>query len=76
MLRILMLLNLLNTILSIPIVSPYQGLPTAYDDNGCCISCGYEYCDTLLECVRPWETECPKFINPFIITDKNIDDRY
>tara|TARA_R110000751_G_scaffold160850_2_gene266508 strand:+ start:1732 stop:2058 length:327 start_codon:yes stop_codon:yes gene_type:complete len=36
------------------------------DEFGCCISCGYSYCDTLLECVRPWETECPELINPFI----------
>tara|TARA_R110002124_G_scaffold45010_3_gene136604 strand:- start:241 stop:552 length:312 start_codon:yes stop_codon:yes gene_type:complete len=36
------------------------------DKFGCCISCGYTYCDTLLECVRPWETDCPELINPFI----------
>ena len=36
------------------------------DEFGCCISCGYAYCDTLLECVRPWETDCPELINPFI----------
>ena len=33
--------------------------------EGCCVSCGYSYCDTLLECVRPWETPCPELINPF-----------
>ena len=63
-------LTLISQVLSIPIISPY-------DVNGCCISCGYTYCDTLLECVRPWEVECPtgasetaKLINPF--EDKNI----
>tara|TARA_R110000751_G_scaffold93131_1_gene181915 strand:+ start:1397 stop:1591 length:195 start_codon:yes stop_codon:yes gene_type:complete len=49
---------MINKVLSIPLYP--------YDDKGCCISCGYTYCDTLLECVRPWEVECPKLINPFI----------
>ena len=57
-------------VLSIPLIKPY-------DENGCCISCGYTYCDTLLECIRPWETDCPglspvrtKFINPFLPQEK------
>ena len=29
-----------------------------YDKNGCCISCGYTWCETLNECVRVWETYC------------------
>lgn len=60
-------LFLINQVLSIPIISPY-------DEHNCCISCGYTYCPTLLECIREWETECPtganeiaKLINPFII---------
>lgn len=28
------------------------------DNNGCCISCGYSWCETLQECVRVWETYC------------------
>ena len=36
-----------------------------YDDNGCCISCGYTYCGTLVQCVRAWETPCPPLVNPF-----------
>jgi hypothetical protein len=58
----LTVLTLISQVLSIPIISP----------GGCCISCGYTYCDTLLECIRPWEVECPKLINPFI--NKNILD--
>lgn len=54
--------GLINGVLSIPIIKPY-------DDNGCCISCGYTWCDTLLECIRQWETECPKLINPFLPID-------
>ena len=71
-----MLLNLIQKFLataSLPIIkSPLL----RQDIHNCCISCGYEYCDTLMECIRPWEVECPELINPFIITDKNIDDKY
>jgi hypothetical protein len=63
--KFITVLTLISQVLSIPIISPY-------DVNGCCISCGYTYCDTLLECIRPWEVECPKLINPFI--NKNILD--
>lgn len=62
--KLITLFLIINKVLSVPIVSPY-------DENGCCVSCGYTYCDTLLECVRPWEVECPKFINPFIDDENN-----
>jgi hypothetical protein len=55
---------MITQVLSIPLYP--------YDDKGCCISCGYTYCDTLLECIRPWETDCPKLINPFLPQDNNI----
>jgi hypothetical protein len=29
-----------------------------YDDFGCCVSCGYSYCDILNKCIRIWETPC------------------
>ena len=29
-----------------------------YDENGCCNSCGYTWCDILNSCIRVWETEC------------------
>jgi len=29
------------------------------DEYGCIPSAGYEWCDTLAECIRPWETSCP-----------------
>jgi len=72
---IVFLLFLINGVLSIPIIKPNQKalgqviFDKPYDDNGCCISCGYTWCDTLLECIRPWETECPKLINPFLPID-------
>ena len=62
--KLLSLFLMINKVLSIPLYP--------YDDKGCCISCGYTYCDTLLECVRPWEVECPKLINPFINDDNNF----
>jgi len=68
MLLFLFLSTIINGIYAIPIVpSPYLG---GDKENGCCISCGYTYCETLLECIRIWETECPKIINPFLPIDK------
>lgn len=52
------IIGFINSVMSIPIKTPY-------DPHQCCISCGYTWCDTLLECIRTWETECPELINPF-----------
>jgi len=73
MLRYFMLLNLLSKFLATPYI-PLQIRP--YDEYGCCVSCGYEYCETLLECIRPWETECPEFINPFLAISKSHKNNY
>ena len=32
------------------------------DEHGCIGSAGYSWCETLGECIRPWETECPECI--------------
>ena len=53
---IVFLLFLINGVLSIPIIKPY-------DENGCCISCGYTWCEDLQECVRPWVTYCKSLEN-------------
>jgi len=37
--------------------------PDPYDDHGCCISCGYQYCKELNACVRVWETFCESLQN-------------
>ena len=29
------------------------------DANGCIPSAGYQWCPSLAECIRPWETDCP-----------------
>jgi hypothetical protein len=34
-----------------------------YDEHGCCISCGYQWCETLNKCVRVWETYCESLEN-------------
>lgn len=31
----------------------------AMDEYGCCVSCGYTFCPSLAECLRPWERVCP-----------------
>ena len=28
------------------------------DENGCCASCGYTWCEALQDCIRVWETTC------------------
>ena len=43
------LMNFMNVI-AIPILKE--------EDIECCISCGYQYCPELNECVRVWETYC------------------
>jgi len=35
-----------------------QMVKSPYDSNGCCISCGYTWCETLNQCIRVWETYC------------------
>jgi len=35
-----------------------QMIKSPYDENGCCLSCGFTWCETLNECVRPWLTYC------------------
>lgn len=68
--KLLGLFLMITQVLSIPLINPYPLVGSANDEKGCCISCGYTYCDTLLECIRVWETDCPEFINPFLPIDK------
>mgnify|MGYP003120295109 CR=1 FL=1 len=35
------------------------------DEGGCCISCGYSWCPSLNDCVRPWETYCQELDFPY-----------
>ena len=34
------------------------------DDNGCLTAAGFEWCSSLNECVRSWETPCESLITP------------
>ena len=34
-----------------------------YDNNGCCVSCGYTWCPDLNQCVRVWQTFCESLEN-------------
>ncbi len=34
-----------------------------YDEYSCCASCGYVFCETLNECIRPWLTYCESLDN-------------
>jgi hypothetical protein len=46
-------------VLSVPL------LGNTKDDYGCCKSCGYDYCPSLDDCVRSWETYCQEFQFPY-----------
>ena len=35
------------------------------DEGGCCISCGYNWCPSINNCVRPWETYCQELDFPY-----------
>jgi fibronectin type 3 domain-containing protein len=30
------------------------------DEHGCKSSAGYVWCESLKECIKPWETDCPE----------------
>jgi hypothetical protein len=49
----------------IPIDILLDGLAIHTDKYGCCSSCGYEYCPSLDNCVRSWETYCQEFQFPY-----------
>ena len=38
--------------------------------DSCCTSCGYSYCPSLDDCVRPWETYCKEFDFPYNVLYK------
>jgi hypothetical protein len=39
-----------------------NGLCTQYDEHGCVPDGGYQWCEALQECIRPWETNCTSSI--------------
>ena len=49
----------------VPVDILLTGLAVHKDEQGCCESCGYKYCPSLDDCVRPWETYCQEFDFPY-----------
>ena len=52
---------------SIPVNKPMPVdiLLTGLASTGCCETCGFKYCPSLDDCVRPWETYCQEFDFPY-----------
>jgi len=44
------------------------------DLHGCCISCGYSFCEALNKCIRIWETECPSHRRLGDLDSYNMND--
>ena len=49
----------------LPVNMLLDGLAIHTDENGCCASCGYDWCPSIEECVRPWETNCQELDFPY-----------
>ena len=54
----------------IPVDILLEGLAVHTDEHNCCTSCGYSYCPSLDDCVRPWETYCKEFDFPYNVLYK------
>ena len=54
----------------LPVEILLDGLAVHTDKGGCCESCGYSYCPSLDNCVRPWETYCQEFDFPYNVLYK------
>ena len=42
-----------------------QPIGANQDEGGCCLSCGYNWCPSLNNCVRTWETYCQELDFPY-----------
>ena len=71
MFKIIKMMFLIGSVLSIPIKEKQpvdillEGLAIHKDEYGCCTSCGYQYCPSIDNCVRSWETYCQEFQFPY-----------
>lgn len=69
--KVLTILSQILSVLSVPIQKEQPvdilltGLAVQHDKQGCCLSCGFSYCPSLDNCVRPWETYCQEFDFPY-----------
>ncbi len=46
-----------------------NGKCSQYDEHGCVPDGGYSWCESLQECIQPWETECPE--SPMVGNDSD-----
>ena len=62
--------NIIKILFGFPVIMsvPIQVEPPVKDI--CCVSCGYKYCPSLNDCVRPWETYCQEFDFPYNVLYK------
>jgi hypothetical protein len=70
--------NIIRVLFGIPVVlsiqptiqptkEPIDILLEALATPRCCEDCGYSYCPSLDDCIRPWETYCKDFDFPYNI---------
>jgi len=63
-----------------PAEEPTAPLGSDTDEHGCIGSAGYVWCESLHECVRPWETDCPtsliKEVAESFCGKENVDKVY
>lgn len=68
--RILIGITAVYSIPQAPEEKPIDILLTGLATTGCCETCGYKYCPSLDNCVRPWETYCQEFDFPYNVLYK------
>ena len=54
--------NIIKILFGFPVI---MSIPLPAKEPECCISCGYSYCPSLGDCVRPFETYCQEFDFPY-----------
>ena len=60
-------INILMSSFAFTIADVMPQLPGAQrDDHDCVLDGGYQWCDTLNQCVRVWETHCESLENPIL----------
>ena len=43
----------------LPAVNSQLLVGSQNDNHGCVLDGGYQWCEELSQCIRPWQTECP-----------------
>ena len=70
-------MKLFNICLNLlPVVNTQLLVGSQNDVHGCVLDGGYQWCETLSQCIRPWQRECPilqKPINVIGISDTDMN---